>query len=86
MAAYIVAEVDVNDPERFRAYQALARPAVEAYDGWFLASTETVVPLEGGWRPPRVVIVGFDSLARCREFYDSPESGPPSAPAWVRPD
>ena len=70
--AYIVATVTVSDPERFRAYQALARPCVEAYDGWFMASSEAVVPLEGGWRPQRLVLVGFDSLARCREFYDSP--------------
>lgn len=73
MPAYIVAEVDVHDPDAFRAYQDLARPAVEQYGGSFLASSEVVRPLEGGWQPPRIVIVAFDSLERCREFYDSPE-------------
>lgn len=73
MPAYIVAEVDVHDLERFRAYQDLARPAVEQYGGTFLASSEAPRPLEGGWAPPRVVVVAFESLERCRTFYNSPE-------------
>jgi len=73
MPAYIVAEVTVSDPERFRAYQDLARPAVERYGGTFTASSTDVRPLEGGWRPQRIVVVGFESLERCRAFYDSPE-------------
>ncbi len=73
MAAYIVAEVEVTHPERFKAYQELAVPAVERFGGTFLASYDDPAVLEGDWRPRRIVIVGFDSLQRCREFYDSPE-------------
>lgn len=36
MAAYLVALVDVSDPERFAAYQALARPGCRSWPrrGW----------------------------------------------------
>jgi uncharacterized protein (DUF1330 family) len=73
MAAYLVAEVTVSDPERFRAYQELAVPAVERYGGTFVASSTEPLTLEGEWHPQRIVVVAFDSLARCREFYASPE-------------
>ena len=29
--------------------------------------------LEGGWRPSRVVIIGFESVEAARRWYDSPE-------------
>jgi uncharacterized protein (DUF1330 family) len=73
MAAYLVALVDVSDPERFAAYQALARPVVERWGGRFLASSQAPRTLEGDLRPQRVVLVGFDTLERCRAFYASPE-------------
>ena len=71
MAAYIIAEVEVSDPERFEAYRALAHPAIEAFGGTVLASSLDAVSLEGNWSPQRVVVVRFESLARCRAFYDS---------------
>jgi uncharacterized protein (DUF1330 family) len=73
MPAYVVAEVTVSDPERFRAYQELARPVVEAFGGTFLASNSEVLGLEGGWLPQRVVVVAFPSLERARAFYASPQ-------------
>ena len=72
MAAFLVAQVQVRDTERFRAYQDLARPVVVAFGGSFLASSSAVQALEGGPPPQRLVIVGLDTLERCRAFYDSP--------------
>jgi uncharacterized protein (DUF1330 family) len=72
MSAYIVAQVEVRDVERFRAYQALAAPVVTEFGGSFLASSSDVRALEGAPRPQRLVIVGMDSLARCHAFYDCP--------------
>ena len=73
MTAYIVAQVTITDEVAFEDYRALAVPAVEKYDGTFLASSDDVVVLEGDPHAPRIVMVSFPSLARAREFYDSPE-------------
>lgn len=72
MPAYIVAQVEVSDPERFRAYQELAAPVVVEFGGSFLASSSDVRVLEGAPPPQRLVIVGMESLARCQAFYDAP--------------
>ncbi len=72
MAAYLVAQVEVRDVERFRAYQDQAKRVVVEFSGSFLASSTQVHALEGGPPPQRLVLVGMDSLERCRAFYDSP--------------
>ena len=29
--------------------------------------------VEGGWQPERMIVIQFESSARAREWYDSPE-------------
>ena len=73
MAAYIIALVQVTDPEKFAAYQAQASVSVERYGGRFIANSEDVRVLEGDSRPDKIVLVEFPSLERLREFYYSPD-------------
>ncbi len=73
MAAYIIAQVEVTDPDRFGEYAKLAPIAAEKYGGRFLARGGETALLEGNWNPPRVVIVEFPSLEQAKRFYDSPE-------------
>jgi uncharacterized protein (DUF1330 family) len=73
MPAYVIAETDVTDPERYEAYRAAAPGAIAAAGGRFLARGGDLEVLEGDWRPPRIVVVEFDDLQTATQWYDSPE-------------
>lgn len=71
MSAYVIADVKVSDPERYKAYQALSPGAVAAAGGEFLARGGRTEVFEGGHQPGRVVVLRFDSMVAARAFYDS---------------
>jgi uncharacterized protein (DUF1330 family) len=73
MPAYVVAQVEVLDPERFRVYQQLATASVEKFGGRFVVRGGSLLKLEGDWDPTRVVVVEFPSLERIERWYRSPE-------------
>jgi uncharacterized protein (DUF1330 family) len=72
MAAYIIAEVDVTDPDTYAGYRELVPPSLEKYGGRFLVRGGTAEALEGP-QPKRVVILEFDDAAAARRWYNSPE-------------
>ncbi len=76
MPAYVIAEVDVTDPKAYEEYRKLVAPTIAQYGGRFLVRAGRVESMEGGWQPPRFVIVEFPSLQRAREWYRSPEYAP----------
>ncbi len=73
MAAYVVVEVDVHDPERYEDYKRLAPPAIAAYGGRYLARGGETDLFEGEPAPNRIVILEFENLDRARAFIDSEE-------------
>ena len=79
MPAYVVAEIEVEDPVRYEQYKKLAPPAIAAYGGRYVARGGRTEVLEGAWSPQRLVIVEFPSLARAQEWWDSPEYAPAKA-------
>jgi uncharacterized protein (DUF1330 family) len=79
MAAYVIAEIEVTDPTTYDEYRKLVMPTLQKYGGEFLVRGGAVHPLEGDWNPKRVVVVKFESVARAKEWYDSPEYAPAKA-------
>lgn len=73
MAAYVIARINVTDPDKYEGYKALSPGAIAAYGGKFLARGGEVALLEGEPEDRRVVIVEFPSLEQAKIFYDSPE-------------
>lgn len=73
MAAYIIVQVDVTDPDRYEAYKDMVPPTLAPYGGRFLVRGGAVENLEGGWNPARVVVIEFDSVERARAWWGSPE-------------
>ena len=71
MAAYVVVEVTVTNPEPYAAYRDLATASVARYGGRFLARGGAITPLEGDWQPQRLVIIEFPSVAAAHAFYHS---------------
>lgn len=72
MAAYWIAHVTVTDPERYRAYQALAPAAFARFGGRFLARGGEADVLEGP-EQARHVVIEFPDLAAARACYASDE-------------
>lgn len=73
MPAYMIARINVTDPEKYEGYKALSPAAIAAYGGKFLARGGEVTMLEGEPEDRRVVIVEFPSVEQAKVFYDSPE-------------
>lgn len=71
MAAYIIAEMKISDPERYKRYMAEAAAAVVAFGGEYLVRGGRHETLEGGWQPSRIGIVRFPTYEQARAFYDS---------------
>ena len=70
--AYLVAEVQVTDPEAYKPYIPKAAQIVAQYGGKYLARGK-IVPLEGAEPAGRVAIVQFPNVDALQKFYDSPE-------------
>ncbi len=73
MAAYVIADIDVTDPEGYEEYKKLAGPAVERYGGKYIARGGRVETLDGDWEPARIVLVQFDTVEQARRWWTSPE-------------
>jgi uncharacterized protein (DUF1330 family) len=79
MAAYIVVDIEVKDPERYEEYKRLAPPSIAAYGGRYLVRGGPVERLEGSWTPRRFVVLEFPSAERARAWWNSPEYAPAKA-------
>lgn len=73
MAAYVIVDVTVTDPAAYEEYRRQTPATLAAYNGRFLARGGAVHTLEGTWSPTRVVVIEFPSVARAKEWLDSPE-------------
>jgi uncharacterized protein (DUF1330 family) len=71
MAAYVIVETDVTDPEQYERYKAASPGAIAAGGGRFLARGGELDVLEGDWRPSRLVVLEFEDLAAARRWYES---------------
>jgi uncharacterized protein (DUF1330 family) len=73
MSAYLVAEVEVLDRERFETYRKMVPASLEPYGGKFLVRGGNVENLEGEWLPKRLVILEFPSAAKAKAWWESDE-------------
>lgn len=71
MPAYVIAETDVIDPERYEQYKAASPAAIAAGGGRFLVRGGELVVLEGDWQPSRLVMLEFEDLAAAQRWYES---------------
>ncbi len=73
MAAYVVVNVDVKDPVRYKDYIGMSPISIEKYGGRFIARGGAVEVMEGDWSPRRMVILEFPTLERAKQWWASPE-------------
>jgi uncharacterized protein (DUF1330 family) len=70
---YLVAEVKILDKEMYSRYTEKVPQVIGRYGGRYIARTSDIKPMAGGWEPDKVVIIGFDSMERLEECFNSPE-------------
>jgi uncharacterized protein (DUF1330 family) len=76
VAAYVIVEVNVTDPQLFAEYAKDVPASIAAYGGKYLVRGGATETKEGGWAPKRVVLLEFPSIDQARKWYDSPEYKP----------
>jgi uncharacterized protein (DUF1330 family) len=69
--AYIVAEVEVTNPQQYGEYAKLSPGVIEKFGGRFIARGGRVATLEGPSAAARLVVIEFPSFERAQAFYDS---------------
>ena len=73
MTGYLIAHIEVTDPDAFEAYRAAVPAVIAKFGGRYLVRGGAAEVLEGDWSIPRLVILAFESVDQARRFYDSPE-------------
>ncbi|HVV63341.1 MAG TPA: DUF1330 domain-containing protein [Pseudolabrys sp.] len=76
MAAYWIGEHAITDAAKFGDYLRQVIPMIERHGGRYLTKPGGHEVLEGDWRPNRVVIVEFPSMAALKGWYRSAEYQP----------
>lgn len=77
MAGYVIADVEVTDPDKFEVYRGQVAATIEQYDGRYIVRGGETEAAEGDWNPRRLVVIEFESMARAKEWYHSPEYAGP---------
>jgi uncharacterized protein (DUF1330 family) len=73
MAAYVIAEVTVTDPQGFEDYRQMVPATVAQFGGKFVVRGGAMEKLEGNWEPKRLVIIEFESAERAKQWWASEE-------------
>jgi uncharacterized protein (DUF1330 family) len=70
-ACYIVGDVTVTNPERYKDYASQTESTLEPFGGRFIVRGPEVHQLEGGWSPGRVVVIEFPNRESAQGWYHS---------------
>ena len=59
MPAYVIADVEISDPDTYREYTAGTPASIAKHGGRFVVRGGACEVLEGDWEPGRVVVIEF---------------------------
>jgi uncharacterized protein (DUF1330 family) len=79
MPAYVVADIDVHDPQKFEEYRKQAGPCAVEYGGRYIVRGGPLESLEGTWAPKRLVVIEFPSVERAKAWWNSQSYAGPKA-------
>ena len=71
MAAYIIADVVVTDPEKMARYREWSTRAMQEHGAEVLVRGGAFEVLEGPWTPSRLVLLKFADRDAAKRFYAS---------------
>ena len=79
MPAYVLAEIEITNPEGYKEYTSQVPATIAKYGGRFVVRGGKAQVLEGDWPERRRVLIEFPSVEAARKWFDSPEYEKPKA-------
>ena len=73
VAAYVIVEVEITDPERYGQFVERVTETITANGGKFIVRGGAIEVVEGNWQPPRLALLAFPDLQRVHTWLQSPE-------------
>lgn len=73
MPVYLIAQVEITDPERYRDYTRHTPRLIAEHGGRFIARGAAPLVLEGPPTTKRIVVIEFPSVDHAKAFYNSPD-------------
>lgn len=71
MPAYVIGDVRVDNPDRYKDYAAHTESTLEPFGGQFVVRGGASTVLEGDWKPSRLVVIEFPSAQAAKDWYES---------------
>ncbi len=68
--AYLIAEIEVTDPDGYKTYQDGVSSVLAASGGRFVVRGGKTVALDGA-PPKRIIVIAFDSIEKAQAFRNS---------------
>ncbi len=76
MAAYIIVQVEVTDPDTYDTYRKQVPPTLAAHGGEFVVRGGAMEVMEGEWPWPRCVVLKFPDMAAAKAWHESEAYAP----------
>ena len=74
MSAYIIAQIEIHDPDEYQKYLNGFMPIFNRHGGQLLVtSSKEVRVLEGTWNLPRMVVMEFPDTEHALNWLNDPE-------------
>ena len=73
MTAYLVAQIEIKDPDTYQQYADGFLPIFGNYKGEVIVVDDNCETLEGKWDGSRTVIIKFPDKEELLRWYNSPE-------------
>ena len=76
MPAYMIVNLDVKDATAYEEYKAKVPVLIHKHCGKYLVRGGKFDVVEGDWKPTRLVLFEFPSVAAVKAFLDDPDYQP----------
>ena len=76
MSGYVIANINVKNPEAYKEYVGKVKPTVEKFGGEYLVRNGEFTVIDGEWKHPRTVVIKFPTYEKALEWYNSDEYKP----------
>ena len=79
MPSFIIVDIEVTDPERYKKYIDIAPPTITRHGGKYIVRGGKAEALEGTWNPKRVVVLEFPTYDQAKAWWASEDYAGPKA-------
>jgi len=73
MKAYVVANIDVTNPEGYEEYKGAAAASIAQYGGRYIVRGGRTEVLDGDVNPKRIALIEFPDFETAKRWHRSPE-------------